>query len=657
MSIRSYISLVLFAAIAGAVLATGAVELLLGDTASPVDALVAVVHWPQNDQIVLASIVIVYLFLVHILYGWATRMVSEPVLTLAQSVGKTDDDNPTSNIDGTGPEEVRYLARVVRETINRLRHESHLNAEKMRSDNDATRRLYQAETARHHRAETQIKDHRRALRLLTAGAPLDEVLGEIIDSIGKNCPGSRYAILLYDPDSSGLQHAATSGVPDDFCGAIDGTQAALLLRTHEGEEEAQLRLVSQNIPDDPDWAAYRDLAAQHKLISCWTCPIRTLCGDTAGVLAVYNGKPADPDDDLRYFTEAGAELAAHTVELRHGKSTQKPTTKQADQAGGDTQATPTGTADAKHVNQGPNEETASKPQTETQDDRCRILLAESNELSQMVAANILHNAGYACDVASHGGDAVSLFKSRHYDLVLMSCKMPHTDGYEAARRIRELEDAARTPIIALTSTAQFGNHDRCREAGMDDCLAKPFDSAELLGMIRNHLRRSTDPGTLPGAGTTTPGLEELPMPDQADGVQRTTSPSQVSQNAAPRKPHPDGTQPPIDMDQALHRCMGNTAFLDQVLAKFREQSTQDLRQLAELADGGDATQIAEGAHRLRENAATVAAITLCEHAAELEDLGRAGTLDDTVSRIDAIKAELKRCLSYLTDPKDDPKGA
>ncbi len=119
----------------------------------------------------------------------------------------------------------------------------------------------------------------------------------------------------------------------------------------------------------------------------------------------------------------------------------------------------------------------------------RILLAEDNEVNQVVAADLLAEAGYACDVVPDGKQAVEAAMRGDYGLVLMDCQMPLMDGFEAAREIRRREQAAlngssrHVPIIALTANAAGGDRERCLEAGMDDYCGKPFEPGQFLAKI------------------------------------------------------------------------------------------------------------------------------------------------------------------------------
>ena len=127
----------------------------------------------------------------------------------------------------------------------------------------------------------------------------------------------------------------------------------------------------------------------------------------------------------------------------------------------------------------------------------RILLAEDNEVNQIVAYEILARAGCHCDIANNGREAFEAVKARHYDVVLMDCQMPQMDGFEATRAIRahEADQAGgetaskRTPIIALTANAVKGDREQCLQAGMDGYVTKPIHPQELLGTIASVLQR------------------------------------------------------------------------------------------------------------------------------------------------------------------------
>lgn len=110
-----------------------------------------------------------------------------------------------------------------------------------------------------------------------------------------------------------------------------------------------------------------------------------------------------------------------------------------------------------------------------------ILLVEDNQTTQQLLRLILHKAGYSFDIQPNGILAIEALESSSYDLILMDCEMPDMDGVEATKRIRKAGN--KTPIIALTAHVRTEEIDRCLQAGMNDCLNKPFRQQQLLDIL------------------------------------------------------------------------------------------------------------------------------------------------------------------------------
>jgi len=110
----------------------------------------------------------------------------------------------------------------------------------------------------------------------------------------------------------------------------------------------------------------------------------------------------------------------------------------------------------------------------------RLLIAEDNPINQEVLLGTLHNLGYAADLVDNGQLAIEAWQRQVYPLILMDCQMPVIDGYEAARQIRQLENAGeRIAIIAVTAHAMVGEREKAIAAGMDDYVTKPLNSKLL----------------------------------------------------------------------------------------------------------------------------------------------------------------------------------
>lgn len=119
----------------------------------------------------------------------------------------------------------------------------------------------------------------------------------------------------------------------------------------------------------------------------------------------------------------------------------------------------------------------------------RLLLVEDNEINQKLTVKILNKAGFNCDIAQNGAEAVEAYKIQNYDLILMDCQMPILDGYKATQEIRKIEEAtsAHIPIIAITAHALEGDAELCIAAGMDDYESKPINKHNLIEKIKSYL--------------------------------------------------------------------------------------------------------------------------------------------------------------------------
>ena len=117
----------------------------------------------------------------------------------------------------------------------------------------------------------------------------------------------------------------------------------------------------------------------------------------------------------------------------------------------------------------------------------RILLAEDNDVSAMVAMDYLESSGYEVVRAVNGSEVLELLKSFNPDLILMDMQMPVLSGLEVTGRIRQMPAYQDVPIIALTALAMKGDRERCLAAGATEYLSKPINFKTLIGAIEGLL--------------------------------------------------------------------------------------------------------------------------------------------------------------------------
>ena len=111
-----------------------------------------------------------------------------------------------------------------------------------------------------------------------------------------------------------------------------------------------------------------------------------------------------------------------------------------------------------------------------------VLLVEDNPVNQMVTNDLLSEKGSNVKIANNGKEAIEILSSENFDIILMDMQMPVMDGYQATAYIRSKMEQGKQniPILALTAHAIEGEIEKCKKAGVDDYLAKPFHPQALF---------------------------------------------------------------------------------------------------------------------------------------------------------------------------------
>lgn len=118
----------------------------------------------------------------------------------------------------------------------------------------------------------------------------------------------------------------------------------------------------------------------------------------------------------------------------------------------------------------------------------RILLAEDNELNEVLACSILEQHGFVVRVARTGKQALDLWRSEPFDCILMDMHIPIMDGLTATRLIRQDTTRQQPPILAMTASALAEDMQECLAAGMNAIITKPFQASELISTLEHWTR-------------------------------------------------------------------------------------------------------------------------------------------------------------------------
>lgn len=257
--------------------------------------------------------------------------------------------------------------------------------------------------------------------------------------------------------------------------------------------------------------------------------------------------------------------------------------------------------------------------------RGRVLLAEDNAANRKLALVMLDKLGYAADAAVNGLEVVEVVGRFPYDAVLMDCRMPEMDGFQATAEIRSREVSARssrTPIIAMTADAMEGDRRRCLEAGMDDYLPKPVTLESLAAVLQRWIARPDEGASPPSAVSASP----------AEGRVEIGEPT---------------LDPAIIADL---RKLGESWDEDSMsghISSFVRDAESSLERLRQALEHEDAETIVDLSHALAGSMATVGARVLGQLYVRLEGLVSEGHLEAASGTLDEIDAELDRVRAAL----------
>jgi len=335
----------------------------------------------------------------------------------------------------------------------------------------------------------------------------------------------------------------------------------------------------------------------------------------------------------------------------------------------------------------------------------RILLAEDDALNEKVAVGILREAGHQLVIARNGREAVEKLAAGDFDVVLMDVQMPEMDGFAATAAIREREarEGGRVPIIALTANAMKGDHERCLKAGMDDYASKPIRRKRLLGLI-DKLTRGNEPAEDALSLIDETALERLgnkaALFHQRLELSSESYPHLLGQmreglasaaydlhetiinfGAAPAVAQTKDLQGHIsadDLESEIERLAGalndfvrtlndencildETALnelkkleeggyfsLDDFIEQFAEDGQACVSAIRTAAAAGDTETMEREAHTLKGGSLNLGAQTLTDLCADLEQLGRDGSLEGTEELIVSIETAFRRTRDKLS---------
>ncbi|QPO12908.1 response regulator [Thalassospira sp. A40-3] len=264
-------------------------------------------------------------------------------------------------------------------------------------------------------------------------------------------------------------------------------------------------------------------------------------------------------------------------------------------------------------------------------DGYEILVAEDNPINQKVAKDLLCSLGANVHLAVNGVEAVAAIENGKFDIVLMDVQMPEMTGIEATQRIRATYPELELPIIALTAGVLENEQQKCREAGMNDFVGKPFDFELIVSKIVQHAPRAL----------SAIDFEPTAQPDDLAGA--TTYQKSLKDGS-----HNDWADAPLHDESKVHGLTaGNMDLYDHLCRLFEPQARDCQLKIRQALKERDANTLGEQFHIMKGSSAQIAASRITVASGDLERLSNANDLDAVAELLERFDIVIEETLSVL----------
>ena len=249
-----------------------------------------------------------------------------------------------------------------------------------------------------------------------------------------------------------------------------------------------------------------------------------------------------------------------------------------------------------------------------------VLVAEDNIINQRVAVSMLEQLGVNSDCVSNGKEAIEAAQNYNYDAILMDCRMPLVDGYEAAKVIRNLSKHYRDcPILAVTANALKSERYKSDDALMNLHISKPITIEQLKQGLESCLSNE----------------KNVVMDGNNTVIKKKCDPEILRSSV-------------LDSVKKVSEKVGNN-LLEDVITLFFENSPRLITEIKDAITRQEGPQVGSLAHKLKGSARNLGAIRMAENCTRLEDSGELNNLNFSLTIINEIETDFLAVKELLSE--------
>ncbi|CZF81024.1 Signal transduction histidine-protein kinase BarA [Grimontia celer] len=239
-----------------------------------------------------------------------------------------------------------------------------------------------------------------------------------------------------------------------------------------------------------------------------------------------------------------------------------------------------------------------------------VLIAEDHPVNQELINTVLTKLGCKTTIADNGSIAFERFMSNRYDMIFMDCQMPVMDGFEATRKIRQLEvenKLPEVPIIAMTANAMSGDREKCLDAGMTEYIAKPFKQHDLIVLMNSFLPE-------PESGSESLFVAPAPEPSQSAQAQ-----ASIAAEVQPQQSNVESeTLEPFDLSTLKESTGDDPELIGMLVDRYLSTQESDTKELIAAWESERYVDVKKIAHKMKGAALMVGAVDFSTDCKALE---------------------------------------